>query len=212
MKSNKTFIILTVVFIAVFVGALVLYSNLSGQYAPGSLATQTDPGSTAPESHSEQTTTNTTDLESTVKTTSATTPMVPDFTVTDIDGNLVNLYDFLGKPILVNFWASWCGPCRSEMPDLQKAFETYGEDIHFLMIDLTDGSRETMDIAKDYIAQSGYTFPIYFDTTLIASSVYGAYSIPSTYFIGAEGQPIAYYAGAMSSAILQQGIDMLLSE
>ena len=212
MKSNKAFIILTAVFIAVFVSALVLYGNLSDQYAPGSLATQTDPGPTAPESHPEQVTTGTTALESTVEATNATTPMAPDFTVTDIDGNLVNLYDFLGKPIIVNFWVSWCGPCRSEMPDLQKAFETYGEDIHFLMIDLTDGSRETMDIAKDYIAQSGYTFPIYFDTTLIASSVYGAYSIPSTYFIGAEGQPIAYYAGAMSSAILQQGIDMLLSE
>ena len=98
------------------------------------------------------------------------------------------------------------------MPDIQKAYEQYGNEIHFLIINLTDGSRETEKAATDYITQAGYTFPIYFDTTLNAASVYGAYSIPMTFFIGAEGQPIARYSGAMPADILQQGIDMLLEQ
>ena len=212
MKNNKTFIILIAVFIAVLVAAGVLYNNLSDQYAPDSLSSQATAGTTTPVSASDQITPDTTAPETTADATESTLPKVPDFTVTDEEGNPVNLYDFLGKPIILNFWASWCGPCRSEMPDIQKAFETYGEEIHFLMVDLTDDSRETVEAAKDYIAQAGYTFPIYFDTTLSAASAYGAYSIPMTYFIGAEGQPIARYAGAMSSDILQQGIDMLLNQ
>ena len=186
------------------VAAAVLYNRLDDQYAPNSLSTQ---ATTAPD-----TTTIAAESNATTNTTDAVTPRAPDFTVTDADGNLVNLYDFLGKPIIVNFWASWCGPCRSEMPDIQKAYEQYGNEIHFLIINLTDGSRETVEAARGYVSQEGYTFPIYFDTTLNAASVYGAYSIPMTFFIGAEGQPIARYSGAMPADILQQGIDMLLSE
>ena len=208
MKNNKTFIILIAVFIAVLVGAGILYNSLSDEYGPASLATaDTAPNTTTSEGTSDPAAT--TDVTDAAE---ATTPKVPDFTVTDEAGNLVDLYDFLGKPIILNFWASWCGPCRSEMPDIQKAYETYGQDIHFLIVNLTDGSRETVDAARDYITQAGYTFPVYFDTTLHAASVYGAYSIPMTFFIGAEGQPIARYSGAMPADILQQGIDMLLNK
>ena len=204
MKNNKTFLIILVAFIGIMVAAAVFYNRLDDQYAPNSLSTQ---ATTSPD-----TTTIAAESNATTNTTDAVTPRAPDFTVTDAHGNLVNLYDFLGKPIIVNFWASWCGPCRSEMPDIQKAYEQYGNEIHFLIVNLTDGSRETAETATDYITQEGYTFPIYFDTTLNAASVYGAYSIPMTFFIGAEGQPIARYSGAMPADILQQGIDMLLSE
>ena len=192
MKNSKTLIILAVVFIALLVVAGILYTNLSDRYAPNSLATQNTTASTESE-------------EKVV-------PMAPYFTVTDTEGNLVSLDDFLGKPIILNFWASWCAPCRSEMPDIQQAYETYGDRIHFLIVNLTDGSRETIEIATDYITQAGFTFPIYFDPTLIAANTYGAYSIPVTYFIGANGEAIARYAGAMPADILQQGIDMLLGE
>ena len=194
MKNNKTFLVILVVFIGIMVAAAVLYNSLGDQYAPNSLATQatSEPEMTAGVTESDAT-----------DTINAATPMAPDFTVLNPAGDPVNLYDFLGKPIIVNFWASWCGPCRSEMPDIQKAYEQYGNEIHFLIINLTDGSRETVETATDYITQEGYTFPIYFDTTLNAASVYGAYSIPMTFFIGAEGQPIARYSGAMPAEILQ---------
>ena len=204
MKKNKGFIILLVVFICILVGAVLLYNNLGDQFAPDSLLSQSIPDTTAADT--------TAPADTTTDATDATVSMAPDFTVTDKDGNLVNLHDFLGKPVIVNFWASWCGPCRSEMPDIQKAYEQYGDDIHFLIVNLTDGSRETVGSATDYISQSGYTFPIYFDTTLSAASAYGAYSIPMTYFIGPNGEPIARYPGAMTASILQQGIDMLLGE
>ena len=204
MKNSKTFLIILVVFIGIMVAAAVLYNGLGDHYTPNSLVTQ---ATSEPE-----TTASVTESDAATNTTDAATPMAPDFTVLNPAGDPVNLYDFLGKPIIVNFWASWCGPCRSEMPDIQKAYEQYGNEIHFLIINLTDGSRETVETATDYITQEGYTFTIYFDTTLNAASVYGAYSIPMTFFIGAEGQPIARYSGAMPADILQQGIDMLLSE
>jgi len=135
----------------------------------------------------------------------------PDFTVLDAQGNEVTLSAQRGKPVVLNFWASWCGPCKSEMPDFEAAWQTYGEDITFMMINLTDGSRETVEIASAFIEEQGYTFPVYFDTTFSAAMAYPTSAIPVTFFIDAEGYPVAYGQGAMSAATLQQGIDMILN-
>ena len=188
MKSNKSFFVLLVALAAVLTGAWLLYDNLGSQFNTAGLASQ----------------------ETTAETTATAAETAPNFTVTDLQGNPVQLQDFFGKPILLNFWASWCGPCKSEMPDLEEAYRKYGNDIHFLIVNLTDGTRETVASASDYIKQAGYSFPIYFDTTTEAAMTYQAYSIPVTFFIGADGAPIAYYTGAMSANILQQGIDLLL--
>ena len=133
----------------------------------------------------------------------------PDFTMYDLDGNPVNLSDFFGKPIVLNFWASWCGPCKSEMPDLEEAYLEYGEDIHFLIVNLTDGSSETVETASAYIESQGYTFPVYYDTDMDGAYAYSISSIPMTFFIDANGDLYTYYLGAMSADILQQGIDMI---
>ena len=98
-----------------------------------------------------------------------------------------------------------------EMPDIQKFYEQYGEQIHFLIVNCTDGSRETVDTAKDFLAGTDYTFPVYFDTTSMGAYTYGASSIPLTFFIDAEGNMAAYYMGAMSEGILQQGVDLILT-
>ena len=82
--------------------------------------------------------------------------LAPDFIVYDSEGNEVALSDFLGQPVVLNFWASWCGPCKSEMPDFQEVYEEYGEEVQFLMVNLTDGSQETVESASDYIANNGY--------------------------------------------------------
>ena len=138
-------------------------------------------------------------------------PTAPDFTVYDIDGDAVSLSDFIGKPVIINFWASWCGPCKMEMSEFEEKFEELGGDIQFLMVNLTDGNRETRETAISYIEESGYTFPVYFDTDQDAAYTYGVYSIPSTYFIGADGSAVAMAQGAIDGSILDQGISMIYS-
>lgn len=137
-------------------------------------------------------------------------PTAPDFTVYDAEGNAVNLSDFAGKPIVVNFWASWCGPCKSEMDDFEQAYQELGEDVQFLMVNMTDGSRETLDTAAGFVAEQGHTFPVYYDTKSDAALTYSVYSLPSTYFIDAEGGAVARAVGAIDRDTLQTGIDMIL--
>ena len=142
----------------------------------------------------------------------------PDFTFYDIDGNAHTLAEFRGKPVILNFWASWCGPCKSEMPDIQAAYEEYGDEIHFALVNLTDGGSETVETASAYIAGEGYTFPVYYDidpegaNALAGAEAYKVNSIPVTYFIDAQGNIVAYASGMMSAARLQQGIDLLLGK
>ena len=134
----------------------------------------------------------------------------PDFTVYDLEGNPHTLCDFTGKPVVLNFWASWCGPCKSEMPTFQKFYEEYGDQVHFLMVNLTDGGQETVQTASAYIASCGYTFPVYYDTQREAAYQYGVNAVPVTYFIDAQGKMLGGASGALSAERLQQGIDHLL--
>ncbi|MBQ2854161.1 MAG: redoxin domain-containing protein [Oscillospiraceae bacterium] len=138
-------------------------------------------------------------------------PEMPDFTVYDLEGNAHRLSDYRGKPVILNFWASWCGPCKAEMPDFEEAYQTYGEDIHFLMVNLTDGRAETPEVVAAFIAEQGYTFPVFCDSDMDASAVYGINAIPVSYFIDAEGFLVAGQQGMLSSDALQRGIDLLLA-
>lgn len=190
MKGNKGLLILAVIFVVLIAGAAVLYNNLSEGYQ-GNLMAQED-AAKEQEAPEEQELT-----------------MAPTFSVTDAEGNMVNLTDFYGKPIVVNFWASWCGPCKSEMPDFEEAYQTYGSDVHFLMVNMTDGAEETVETAQAYIDANGFTFPVYFDTMQDAAITYGVTSIPSTFFIDKEGHAVAYAQGAISSDVLQTGLDMI---
>ncbi len=139
-------------------------------------------------------------------------PTAPDFTVYDIDGNPVSLSDFVGKPVVLNFWASWCGPCKNEMPDFDEVYGEYGGDVVFLMVNITDGTNETVDSASSFIKNAGYTFPVYYDTELYATSAYGVSSIPMTFFIDSNGTVAAYHTGTLSKDLLLRGINMIYSE
>lgn len=191
MKNQKTFLILLSVFILFMGGVFFLYTKLGKQAAPEQFAVQ----------ETERTESGTEETEQKVP--------APDFTVYDAGGKEVRLSDYIGKPIVLNFWASWCKPCRMEMPDFNEKYLELGEKIVFLMINMTDGSRETVESASALIEEEGYTFPVVYDTNFEAASAYGAYSLPTTFFIDAKGNVIAHAVGPIDTETLQKGIDMI---
>ncbi len=136
----------------------------------------------------------------------------PDLSFTDLEGSSFALSDFRGKPVILNFWASWCGYCKMEMPDFQTAFDSYGEQIHFLMMNLTDGRQETKESGTAYLSEQTYTFPVYFTEDMEGVNAYGIYGLPATYFIDSEGNVVAQARGMLSAEGLRQGIDALLED
>lgn len=135
-----------------------------------------------------------------------------DFTVFTKSGDAVKLSDFYGKPVVLNFWASWCPPCKSEMPHFENVYKEYGDNINFMMLDIVDGTRETQKKGQDYVEQMGYTFPVYFDNNQEASYKYSIMSIPMTFFIDSEGYIVSYVTGAISETNLRSEIQMLFGK
>ena len=133
----------------------------------------------------------------------------PDFTMQNATGSNVNLSNLFGKPIVLNFWATWCPPCRSEMPDFNTVFEELGEDIQFVMLDAVDGVRETKEKGEAYVIEQGFTFPVYYDIEQDAVMQYGIRAFPTTLFIDSEGYIVAGVEGAINEATLRKGIDMI---
>jgi thiol-disulfide isomerase/thioredoxin len=135
----------------------------------------------------------------------------PDFTALDQNGSAVKLSDIIaeGMPIVLNFWASWCPPCKVEMPYFNKVYLELGAEIKFMMVDLTDGQRETVQTGTKYVKDNNFSFPVYFDTKQEAAYNYGIRAIPTTLFIDKEGYIITGVQGAIDEAALRKGIGFI---
>ena len=208
MKKNKNLIALIAILVLVIAVAYVMYGKLAAGYQPNALTVTTATPEPAPVASEAPDKSPAPEEETQTEEEPA---LAPDFTVYDAEGNTVHLSDFIGTPVVLNFWASWCGPCTSEMPTFDEKYSQLEGQVQFLMVNLTDGSRETVEGASNFIESCGYTFPIYFDSSFSAAMAYGVSSIPASYFIGADGSPVAYALGALDADTLQKGIDMIYS-
>ena len=203
MKDRKTLVLLVLAFAIVLAGAYLLYDRLGSQYAPDQLAVESTP---VPADTAESTA-DSGDTQQTAEDAEAQRTAAPDFTAYDADGNAVQLSDYFGKPLVLNFWASWCGPCKSEMPAFQQAYEQE-DGVQFLLVNMT-GGRETQADAEALLEEEGYTFPVLFDLDLDAAMTYGVAALPTTYFLDAEGNLVAWAQGAINEQTLQQGLEMI---
>lgn len=192
-KKTKTSI-WTAAFVLFIVMAVLGYNLLSQKVAPQDNIDLTQNKGQAPQDSQEQ-------EREKIK--------APDFTVLDAEGNAVKLSELFGKPIVLNFWASWCPPCKGEMPEFNKVYEEVGRDITFMMVDLVDGQRETKEKGAEYVKGQGFTFPVYFDTKQDAARKYGIASIPTTIFIDEDGYIVTGAESAIDEKTLQKGIDLI---
>jgi cytochrome c biogenesis protein CcmG/thiol:disulfide interchange protein DsbE len=132
----------------------------------------------------------------------------PDFTLSQLNGEPLTLSGLRGKPVIVNFWATWCPPCRRELPALQAAFETYQDKIGFVAIDV----KESSDKVASFVDELGLTFPVVTDEGgQISDVAYEVRGIPTTFFIDASGMIVARHVGPLDEADIARYLEPLLS-
>ncbi|MFD2045753.1 TlpA family protein disulfide reductase [Ornithinibacillus salinisoli] len=110
----------------------------------------------------------------------------PDFELESLNGEKVKLSDLQGKKVMINFWATWCSPCKKEMPEMQKFYEDHGDEIEILAVNVT-GSEKNETVVRDFIDHYSYSFPVLLDESTNVSDDYRAISFPTSYFIGTDG-------------------------
>lgn len=137
--------------------------------------------------------------------------VIKDFSVYNEDGKKVNIKDYLtGKPLIINFWASWCPPCKEEMPYFNEIKNDYGDKVELLMVNITDGQRETREKARAYIDSLGFDFNVLYDEDLDASKTYVLNQVPRTLFVDKEGNIIKDKLGMVTEKELKDYVNKII--
>ena len=157
----------------------------------------------------------TADAEEKQETESGLTPAI-DFILTDQYGNTHKLSDYKGKTVFLNFWATWCPPCRAEMPDIQKLYEsadTEGEDALVVLGVAAPnlGNEKSEEEIKAFLEENGYTYPVLMDTTGEVFMSYGVNAFPTTFMITREGEVFGYASGQLNEATMKSIVEQTMS-
>lgn len=134
-------------------------------------------------------------------------PPAIDFTLTDQYGNSHTLSDYKGKTVFLNFWATWCPPCRAEMPDIQKIYDSYKEngDDSLVILGVASpgqGQEGSLEEVAGFLEENGYTYPVLMDTTGEQFAAYGVYALPTTFMIDRDGNVFGYVSGQLTEEIM----------
>ncbi len=134
----------------------------------------------------------------------------PDFTLNTLDGSTITLSELHGQAVLVNVWASWCIPCRTEMPAMQAIYDQYASQ-GFTILAVNATSQDSASDAADFVNEYGFTFPILMDVDGAVSRLYQVSALPSSFFILPNGQiEEVVFGGPMAEALLRTRVERLL--
>ncbi|PAE22860.1 MULTISPECIES: TlpA disulfide reductase family protein [Bacillaceae] len=135
--------------------------------------------------------------------------LAPDFQLTDMEGNPVKLSDYRGKAVLLNFWASWCPPCRAEMPHMEKLYKKYKDkNFDILAVNLTNTEKNNGD-AEKFVKELGLTFTIPMDVKGAVGGDYNIMAYPTSYFIDSDGVIREKVLGALNEEYMEKEIKKL---
>ena len=135
----------------------------------------------------------------------------PDFDLTTISGDQVNLADLKGKKVILNFWASWCGPCKAEMPHMEEYYEKNKEsaNVEILAVNMTNTERRGLKGVEEFIDDYGLTFPIPLDNDGKVEKSYEIVSIPTTFMLGTSGEIVHKFVGPMDEKMMEELVNNL---
>jgi len=187
--NRRGVVIALAILVAVLVGAWFAYGTLAGQAEPGDAA-----AAQATASSDEN------------------LPHLEDYDAQVLSAlgdstSLVKIAD--GKPLVINFWATWCPYCIQEMDDFQVIYDDYGDWVNFAFVDATDGVRETIEDARAWIEERDYTLPFYFDTRYEATGGFGVQAFPTTVVVAANGDILTISAGRIDPDLMRSALDSL---
>jgi len=138
--------------------------------------------------------------------------LAPDFSLQTFDGETITLSEFRGQPVLVNLWASWCGPCRQEMPAMERVYREYkGKGFVILAVNATN--QDSISNARSFVNELGLSFPILLDREGLVSKLYHLRALPTSFFIDKNGMiQEVVIGGPMAEALLRTRVERLLGE